>query len=108
MELISTTWEDLHWVRWLPVSIKRLVIDSLKPRETTVVELSRALADSKGVDEVDIVVTEVDARTETTKLTIRGLDIDYETILNVMKEHGATVRSVDEISVAKSKLLPEK
>ena len=90
----------------MPVSIKRLVIDSLKPRETTVVELSRALADSKGVDEVDIVVTEVDARTETIKLTIRGLDIDYETILKVMKEHGATVRSVDEISVSKSKLLP--
>ena len=89
----------------MPVSIKRLVIDSLKPRETTVVELSRALADSKGVDEVDIIVTEVDARTETTKLTIKGMDIDYEKILNVMKEHGATVRSVDEISVAKSKIL---
>ena len=90
----------------MPVSIKRLVIDSLKPRETTVVELSRALAESKGVDEVEIIVTEVDARTETTKLTIKGMDIDYETILNVMKEHGATVRSVDEINVAKSKLLP--
>ncbi len=90
----------------MPVSIKRLVIDSLKPRETTVVELSRALAESKGVDEVEIVVTEVDARTETTKLTIRGMDIDYETVLNVMKEHGATVRSVDEINVAKSKIIP--
>ena len=87
------------------MSIKRLVIDSLKPRETTVVELSRALADSKGVDEVDIIVTEVDARTETTKLTIKGMDIDYEQLLNVMKEHGSTVRSVDEISVAKSKII---
>lgn len=90
----------------MPVSIKRLVIDSLKPRETTVVELSGALAESKGVDEVEIIVTEVDARTETTKLTIKGMDIDYETVLNVMKEHGATVRSVDEINVSKSKLLP--
>ena len=92
----------------MPASIKRLVIDSLKPRETTVVDLSRALADSKGVDEVDIVVTEVDVRTETTKLTIKGSDIDYEALLNVMKDHGATVRSVDEISVAKSKVLAEK
>lgn len=92
----------------MPASIKRLVIDSLKPRETTVVDLSRALADSKGVDEVEIVVTEVDARTETTKLTIRGSDIDYEALLGVLKEHGATVRSVDEISVAKSKILAEK
>ena len=91
-----------------PASIKRIVIDSLKPRETTVVDLSRALADSKGVDEVDIVVTEVDVRTETTKLTIRGSDVDYEALLNVMKDHGATVRSVDEISVAKSKVLAEK
>lgn len=92
----------------MPVSIKRLVIDSLKPRETTIIDLSKALANSKGVDEVDIVVTEVDARTETTKLTIRGSDIDYEAVLKVMKDHGATIRSVDEINVAKSKLLPVK
>lgn len=92
----------------MPVSIKRLVIDSLIPRETTIVDLSRALGNSKGVDEVDINVTEVDARTETTKLTIRGSDIDYEEVLKVMKEHGATIRSVDEISVAKSKALPAK
>lgn len=92
----------------MPVSIKRLVIDSLKPRETTIVDLSRALADSRGVDEVDITVTEVDARTETTKLTIRGSDIDYEGVLKVMREHGATIRSVDEINVAKTKALPAK
>lgn len=92
----------------LPVSIKRLVIDSLKPRETTIVDLSRALASSKGVDEVDITVTEVDARTETTKLTIRGSDIDYEGVLKVMREHSATIRSVDEINVAMSKALPVK
>ena len=92
----------------MTVSIKRLVIDSLIPRETTIVDLSRALGNSKGVDEVDINVTEVDSRTETTKLTIRGSDIDYEGVIKVMKEHGATIRSVDEISVAKSKALPSK
>lgn len=72
------------------------------------VDLSRALADSKGVDEVEIVVTEVDVRTETTKLTVKGSDVDYEALLDVLKDHGATVRSVDEISVAKSKALAEK
>ena len=90
------------------VSIRRLVIDSLKPRETTIIDLSEALGNCKGVDEVDITVTEVDARTETTRLILRGSDIDYEAILKVMNAHGATIRSIDEVNVAKTRVLPEK
>lgn len=89
----------------MSVSIKRMVIDSLKPRETTILDLSKALASVNGVEEVDITVTEVDVKTETIKLTIRGSSVDYDAVLKVMTEHGAVVRSVDEINVAKSKPL---
>lgn len=85
------------------VHIKRLVIDSMKARETTVLDLSRALAMVDGVDEVDITVTEVDSKTETIRLTIRGSHLDFEAIGKVMADHGATMRSIDEITVTKTK-----
>ncbi|MCP8305434.1 MAG: DUF211 domain-containing protein [archaeon] len=88
--------------------IKRMVIDSLKPRETTILDLSKARCEVKGVDEVDITVTEVDVKTETIKLTIRGTDVVYEDLIKIMSEHGAIVRSVDEIHVTRVKELIDK
>jgi hypothetical protein len=85
------------------VNIRRLVVDSLKPRESSILDLSRTLCEVNGVEEVDINVTEVDAKTETIKLTIRGANIDYNGIGKSLNEHGATIRSVDEISVDKVK-----
>lgn len=89
----------------MPVHIKRMVIDSLKPRETTILDLSKALCDVKGVDEVDITVTEVDVKTETIKITVRGSDVAYEELTKVMSEHGATIRSLDEINVSRAKTI---
>lgn len=77
----------------------------MKPRETTILDLSKSMAGVKGVEEVDITVTEVDVKTETIKLTIRGSAVDYDAVLKVMSEHGAIVRSLDEINVAKTKPL---
>ena len=89
----------------MAVHIKRMVIDSLKPRETTILDLSKALCDVKGVDEVDITVTEVDVKTETIKITVRGSDIGYEELTKVMSEYGATIRSLDEINVSRAKAI---
>lgn len=79
------------------------MVDSLKPRESSILDLSRTLCEVNGVEEVDINVTEVDAKTETIKLTIRGINIDYDAIGKSFNDHGATIRSVDEISVVKVK-----
>ena len=89
------------------VHIRRVVIDSLKARETSLLDLSKALASVEGVEEVDMNVTEVDVRTETVRITIRGPSIDYDGLSRVMNEHGATVRSVDEINVVKLKIRPK-
>jgi hypothetical protein len=78
-----------------------MVIDSLKPRETTILDLSKALCKIEGVDEVDITVTEVDVKTETIKITLRGSDVNYEEITHIMQHDGATIRSVDEVNVSK-------
>ncbi|HID90812.1 TPA: hypothetical protein EYP44_02505 [Candidatus Bathyarchaeota archaeon] len=81
--------------------IERIVVDALKPRELSIVELSKALCDVKGVREVNIIVAEVDVRTETIKITLRGDDINYDGMVEMMDEFGAVVRSIDEISTRK-------
>jgi len=86
----------------LTANIRRIVLDSLKPRETSIIELSQALCSVDGVDEVDITVTEVDVKTETIKLVIRGTNINYEELSKVMMDHGSTIRSIDEISVTRT------
>ncbi|RLI05135.1 hypothetical protein DRO26_03100 [Candidatus Bathyarchaeota archaeon] len=92
----------------MAVSIRRLVLDSLKPRETSVIDLSRAICQVTGIEEVDITVTEVDVRTETIRLTIRGPNINYEDLSKVMSEHGVAIRSIDEINVSRTKVSPQK
>lgn len=92
----------------MPVNIRRVLIEALKPRETPIVELSQAICSINGVEECDILVTDVDVMTETIKLTIKGPNIEYDGILKVMHENGISIKGVDEISVAKTKPIPPK
>jgi hypothetical protein len=85
----------------MSVAIRRLLLDALKPRETAIVELAKALGSVDGVEGVDIVVSEVDSKTETLKLTVKGPQIDYDEVKKVMVKYGVSMRGVDEISVTK-------
>ncbi len=87
----------------MTIHIRRVLIEAQKPREAMLVELSEAICSVNGVEECDIAVTDVDAKTETIKLTVRGPDIDYDEMLKIMHEHGMSIKGVDEISVSKSK-----
>jgi hypothetical protein len=89
----------------MAIHIRRILIEALKPRETLIVELSQAICSVGGVEECDIVVTDVDVKTETIKLTVRGPDIEYDGISKIMHECGMSVKGVDEISVSKTKPL---
>lgn len=85
----------------MSVKIKKLLLDSLKSRELSIVELSKALGSVNGVSEVDITVVEVDSNTETIRVTIKGPQINYNEIRKVMEKHAVSIKGVDEISVAK-------
>ncbi len=85
------------------VSVRRILIDALKPHEISIVDLSKRLCEIDGVDGVDVMVTEVDAETETVKISIVGPDIDYEAVRQAMDEYGLAIRSIDEVSVAKTR-----
>ncbi|HDQ06189.1 MAG TPA: hypothetical protein ENN36_05665 [Candidatus Bathyarchaeota archaeon] len=85
----------------MSVKIKKLLLDSLKSRELSIVELSKALGSVDGVSEVDITVVEVDSNTETIRVTIKGPQINYDEIRKVMEKHAVSIKGVDEIGVAK-------
>jgi hypothetical protein len=81
-----------------------MLVDALKPRETSIMDLSRALCSVNGVEEVDAIVSEVDVKTETIKITIMGPNINYSDLTKVMDEYGVAVKGVDEVRIVKTKL----
>jgi len=83
------------------VSVKRLVLDILKPLEPSLVKISEVLANIKGVNAVNLVVYEMDRKTETVKATIEGNDIDFEKIKKAIEKFGVVIHSVDAVVTGK-------
>jgi len=83
------------------VYIKRLVIDALKPREVSIMDLSKSICELDGVEEVSVIVTEVDVKTETVKIMISGNDIDFDKMMEAISDSGVSVRSIDEVSLSR-------
>jgi len=77
--------------------IKRLVLDVLKPHLPTLPELANRLAEIDGVIGVNISLIEVDAETESIKVTVVGTNLDYELIKHGLEEQGAVIHSVDQV-----------
>lgn len=61
----------------MDAAIRRLLLDLLKSHETAIIELAKAIGQVGGVAGADIIVSEVDSKTGTLKLTIKGPQIDY-------------------------------
>jgi hypothetical protein len=79
--------------------VKRIVLDVLKPHQPNTLEFARAIAASGDGYQVDIQVLEVDEQTETLKVMIAGDNLDFERISAVINENGASLHSIDEVSV---------
>ncbi|MEM0451310.1 MAG: DUF211 domain-containing protein [Nitrososphaerota archaeon] len=77
--------------------ITRLVLDVLKPHQPSVVEFALELTRVRGVERVDSSVVEVDAETETIKVTVEGRDLDLEEISQAIRDLGGVVHSVDAV-----------
>lgn len=87
----------------MAVNIRRLLIDALKPRETSILNLSQAVCSVEGVEEVEGVISEFDVKTETIKLTIKGPNINYTKLVKVIEEHSIAIKGIDEVNITKSK-----
>ena len=86
----------------MSVEIRRLLIEAVKPRDTSTMELTQALCTVDGVYECELVVTDVDARTETVKLIIKGPSINYPELKKAMDDNSLAVKGVDEVNVVKT------
>jgi len=79
--------------------IQRLVLDVLKPHQPNVLEFAQAIAMLGDDYQVDIQVAGVDEQTETLQVIIEGYELDFERINNIITENGASLHSIDEVSV---------
>ena len=80
-------------------AIKRVVLDVLKPHQPNALEFARLIADQHAGCRVQVVVTEMDEKTESTAVTIEGNDVPYEAIVESIHTLGASVHSIDEVEV---------
>ena len=78
-------------------TVKRLVLDILKPHEPNALEFARALA-ALGC-RVQLRVDEVDEKTETLVVTVEGQDIVFERVRATVNELGGSLHSIDEVEV---------
>ncbi len=79
--------------------VKRLVLDVLKPHLPNALEFSLAIASIAEDYCVDIQVQEVDEKTETLLVSIEGENLNFEQIIDCITENGASLHSIDEVSV---------
>jgi hypothetical protein len=81
------------------MNIKRLVLDVDKTTgRPTLLELAEAIDPVRGIDGFNIAVTEIDAETVGTEITVEGDDIDYQQLVEEIESAGAVVHGIDEIA----------
>lgn len=79
-------------------SIKRIILDVLKPHAPSIIEVAERLGGLEGISGVNISLEEVDADTDSVKITIEGSNIDYNIVNKVITECGAVIHSIDGVS----------
>ena len=80
-------------------SIKRVVLDVLKPHHPNALEFASAIADQHAGCRVRVTVVEVDEKTETVTLVFESGDVPYEALVETIQELGGSVHSIDEVEV---------
>ncbi|MHB1471447.1 MAG: DUF211 domain-containing protein [Thermoplasmataceae archaeon] len=84
------------------MSIRRVVLDVDKSlNRPTLVDLVESIEKVPGVEAVNVSVTEMDMETMGTNITIEGVGIDYDKLINTIEDSGAVIHSVDEIVAGK-------
>lgn len=82
-------------------NIRRVVLDTLKPMEPTIVEMAKKLSVSDGVASVNISIAEIDLKVENAKITLEGDNINYEVVRDVIEDMGGSIHSIDEVVAGK-------
>lgn len=75
--------------------VRRIVVDVLKPHDPSLVEFTRRVCDSDGVDGVNSTLIELDRDVQNVELVFEGSNIEFDTITETIERLGGTVHSVD-------------
>ena len=81
--------------------IRRLVLDTLKPHDPSIIELADQLSDLDGISAVNISIYEMDRKVENAKITIEGESISYDIVSELIEEMGGAIHSVDEVAAGR-------
>ena len=81
------------------ISVKRIVLDVLKPHQPNALEFSRTIAEVGDDYRVRLTVIEVDENTETLEIEVAGSTIDFDAIQSAISSMGGSLHSVDEVEV---------
>jgi hypothetical protein len=81
-------------------TIKRIVLDVLKPHSPNVVEFTQRIADENAVCRVQVTVAEMDEKTESLVVVIEGESIEFEAVDSALRSMGASLHSIDEVEVS--------
>ncbi|MGQ9721126.1 MAG: DUF211 domain-containing protein [Candidatus Jordarchaeum sp.] len=77
--------------------LKRLVLDVLKPHQPVLPDFAETLGKLDGVMGINITLIEVDAETESVKITVEGNNLNYNQIKEKIDSLGAVIHSVDQV-----------
>ncbi len=81
--------------------IRRLVLDTLKPHEPTIVLMAEQLSELPGISAVNISIYEMDRKVENAKITVEGESIPYRQVEQLIEQMGGAVHSIDEVVAGK-------
>jgi len=81
--------------------IRRLVLDTLKPYEPSIIEMAAQLSELHGVSAVNISISEMDRKVENAKITIEGEEIPYPQVSEIIEQLGGVIHSIDEVVAGK-------
>ena len=81
------------------VSVKRIMLDVLKPHQPNALEFSQAIAKVGEDYRVRLTVIEMDENTETLQLEVEGSVIDFDAIETAITSMGGSLHSIDQVEV---------
>ncbi len=81
-------------------TLRKLVLDVLKPFSPSALELAKRLLQLRGVKRVEVSLIEMDRDVENVKITLEG-NLDYELLKKEIEKLGASIHSIDGVTVEK-------
>ena len=97
-KFINNNKMQVNWGVKKLTSIKRVILDVLKPHQPSIIDVAKIISGIEGISGVNISLEEVDAQTDSVKITIEGTDIDYNKVKDKLAECDAVIHSIDGVS----------